>query len=262
MQFPPLQPVTRFLLLLNIGLFAVFYFLEKNTGIDASHWLGLKYVGAETFFPTQFFTYMFLHGSLRHLIGNMIGLFFFGNFIEMIWGGKRFLTLYLVTGIGAGVFYSIFRYVDLHPLLVAFENFAANPSYEFLLSVERKFPPEFAFSVPEVENATPGYYNSYIPVLEQYLYQLRNLPCIGASGSIFGLIAGLALLLPEREIQLFPIPIPIKLKYFAVIYFLVELKMGISRIPGDNVAHYAHIGGAVVAFIYIKYWEKLRKTFS
>jgi membrane associated rhomboid family serine protease len=263
MQFPPLTPVVRNLLLINVGMFALEYLLEKNFGIPLSHWLALKYVGAETFLPSQFITYMFLHGDFGHLFMNMLGLFFLGTFLEMTWGGKRFLLFYMITGIGAGFFYSVFRYFDMQTVQVAYDNFMANPSYEFLLSLDRTFPYNYQLDPIEVEGATGDFYKqNYGAVAASLVSGLQNVGCVGASGSLFGIIAGLGLVMPNREMLIFPLPFPIKMKYFAIFYFLLELKSGIFQVPGDNVAHFAHIGGAVVAFVYIQYWEKIRKRFS
>lgn len=258
MQFPPLQPVVKILLLINIGIFALDSFLHLNL----SDWLGLKYLGADTFLPTQLVSYMFLHGSWGHLFGNMLGLFFLGNTVEMVLGSKRFLTFYLVCGIGAGLIYSGVRYFETQQILQAAQNFMDNPSFEFLLSFDRltNFP---EFEINDLGDAGPqAYLAKYSADVQTICYIVENYPCVGASGAVFGLIAGLALLMPDREIMIFPLPIPLKMKYFAAIYFLVELKTGIFPTPGDNIAHFAHIGGAVIAFLYLKYWEKVRKMFS
>jgi membrane associated rhomboid family serine protease len=230
-------------------------------------WMALKFVGAETFLPTQFFSYMFLHANLGHLFSNMLGLFFLGTFLEMIWGPKRFLTFYLITGIGAGIVYSIVRYIEIYQIAEALQRFLSEPSYEYLLGFERKIavnlPLEYQISIQELEGANGTIYLQQYGAWAEGTYQaVVNTGCVGASGCIFGILAGLALVMPDREILIFPIPFPIKMKYFAIFYFLIELKSGVIRVPGDNVAHYAHLGGALVAFLYLRYWERIRKLFS
>jgi membrane associated rhomboid family serine protease len=205
-----LTPIVQRLLFINIAVFAIQYF-----GYEAMifRWFGLYYYESPYFQVYQLVTYMFVHGGFRHLFGNMMGLYFLGPILEQVWGEKRFLNYYLITGVGAGVIYMLFKYYDFQQIDPIFaENF-------------------------------------------------MQIPMMGASGSIFGILLAFGYLFPNTELMLFPIPIPIKAKYFVTLYCLYEIYVGIHPVPGDNVAHWAHIGGALIGFGLIKYWEKDRKKF-
>ena len=159
---------------------------------------------ADGFRPYQFITYMFLHGGFTHILFNMLALYMFGTSIENAWGAKRFLTYYLVCGIGA-----------------ALVHFAI-----------------FYFQI----GGNSEYYN-FIPTI------------IGASGAVFGLLLAYGMMYPNQVIYVQFI-IPMKAKYFVALYGAIELFSGINNSAGDNVAHFAHLGGMLFGFILIKYWQK------
>jgi membrane associated rhomboid family serine protease len=198
----------------KILLFTVVVFLLTSFGfrdiIERS--LALYGFQSSRFFPTQLVTYMFVHFSIGHLFSNMLGLFFLGPMLEYIWGEKRFLQYYLITGVGAGIIHLLVKVYD-----------------------QSLYVPDTFFT--------------------------DDVPTIGASGAIFGLLIASAVLFPNREIIVFPIPFPVQIKYFVGIYCLVEIYQGIYRNPTDNVAHWAHLGGALVGFIVLKIWKQDRNRF-
>ncbi|MBC7923275.1 MAG: rhomboid family intramembrane serine protease [Ferruginibacter sp.] len=261
MQFN-LTPVVRNLLILNIAVF----FLQNIFPL-LENYLGLRYVRAETFAPYQFLTYMFAHGSVGHLFGNMFALFMFGPLLEQSWGPKRFLIFYLLTGVGAGVLYEGIKFYEIHQLQQAFESFVQNPVPERFFSFVSQNPGLYVdaedrgFSEQFADHATdPTYIRESIVRAGNRFWAFANVPMVGASGAVFGLLMAFGLLFPNTELFLLFIPFPIKAKYFVGLYGVYELYAGIQRAPGDNVAHFAHLGGMLFAFIIIKYWNSQRNN--
>lgn len=228
-----IPPVTRNLLIINVLVFLAFALLKS---LPMTEYLALFYYKSPFFMPHQFITYMFMHGSFGHLFFNMFALFMFGRTLETVWGPKRFLTYYLVTGIGAAL---------LHLLIVHFQ----------VLSLESMVSPEVlsAFYSNMLESVKPTM--DEVSVLRQ-IAQTINVPMVGASGAIFGILVGFGMLFPNAELIMIPIPIPIKAKYFVIGYGVLELGLGLSNNPADNVAHFAHLGGLITGFIMIMYWKK------
>ncbi len=241
-----LTPTVRALLMINIGLF-----LLKITGID-DDFLKSHYFENESFKIFQPITYMFIHADLGHIFGNMFGLYMFGPLLEKIWGQKRFLIFYFVCGVGAGLLYNAIQYYEFTDLRRVTDACLADPTLQNLMEYQRYFG---------VELNHPQATMSIDIVKEYYQSSVNQGSLEGASGAIFGIITAYGMLFPNSEMMLFPIPIPIKAKYFVVLYGVYEIWGGIKRMPGDNVAHFCHIGGMLFAFILIKYWGNQRNKF-
>ena len=162
---------------------------------------------------------MFMHdpGSIGHVFFNMFSVFMFGRTLEMVWGSKRFLTYYMITGFGAGLVQELTWYISLHN---------------------------------EIAQAVSAY------GWEQTRMILNGIITIGASGAVFGILLAFGMLFPNLTLYIMFIPIPIKAKYFVIFYGAVELFFGISNFSGDNIAHFAHLGGMLFGYIVIKYWRK------
>lgn len=265
-MFGRITPVVRNLLIVNIGIYFIAYLLK----INFNEFLGLRNLHSDHFLPFQYFTYMFLHGSTLHLLSNMFGLFIFGPLLEQFWGPKRFLIFYIVTGLGAGILYSGINYMETNSFARAVEKYNQEPSpAEFKYVLEKKgnlkvskigelnsFIYDFSDNPDD-----PDYINESKLFLNQWLYQKSNSLMVGASGAIFGILMAFGLLFPNTVLMLIIPPIPIKAKYFVAIYGLYSLFAGIRNDAGDNVAHFAHLSGAFVAFLLIKYWQSDRKKF-
>ena len=169
-----------------------------------------------------------MHGSFTHLFFNMFALWMFGKILENIWGEKRFLIYYMITGIGAAF---------IHLLISQYQ----------IISISNQIP-------ELVSIAIEGKYNPSIP-LSKKLTQLIITPTVGASGAVFGLLLAFGMLFPNALLYLY-FAIPIKAKYFVIGYGILELYAGINNNPADNVAHFAHLGGMIFGYILIKYWKK------
>ncbi|MCD4734452.1 MAG: rhomboid family intramembrane serine protease [Bacteroidales bacterium] len=238
--FRLLPPVVKNLLIIN-GLFflATIAFAKY---FDLTDYLGLHYYRSPEFKPHQFVTYMFMHGGFAHIIFNMFALWMFGNALENVWGGKKFLIYYMVTGIGAGV---------LHFLVIHFQaiNLESQMSQDQIAYVLDQGFQHFKEGKVSIDPSTRK------PDLVGKLSLLYFVPTVGASGAVFGILLGFGMLFPNSLIYLY-FAIPIKAKYFVMLYGAIELYFGIANNPGDNVAHFAHLGGMVFGYLLIRFWRK------
>ena len=231
-NFSELPEVVKNLLILN-GLFFLATVSLNNLGIDLVKILGLHQFQSPDFRPHQLITHLFMHGNFTHLFFNMFALWMFGKILENVWGSKRFLIYYMITGIGAA---------SIHLLISQYQ----------IISISNQ--------IPEMVNlAIEGKYNPTIPISKK-LTQLIITPTVGASGAVFGLLLAFGMLFPNALLYLY-FAIPIKAKYFVIGYGLIELYAGISNNPADNVAHFAHLGGMIFGFFLIKYWKNDMTTF-
>lgn len=239
--FSLIPPVVKNLLIIN-GLFFLATLAFERFGLNLSTILGLYIPQSELFQPHQLITYIFMHGSFSHIAFNMFALWMFGAAIENYWGGKRFLIYYMITGLGAGL-------IHLGVLEMQFYTLASELTAEQLNQV-------LAISMDQFY-AQNGFGNEVM----NNLTQMMHIPTVGASGAVFGLLLAFGMMFPNTQIYLYFL-FPIKAKYFVIGYGLLELFSGISNRPGDNVAHFAHLGGMVFGFILIKYWQKNRFRFN
>lgn len=255
-----ITPMVKNILIINVGIFIIHAFLS----LPLEQLLGLRVIFAEEFAPFQFLTYMWIHGGFGHLLGNMFAVFIFGPMLEQVWGSKRFLTFYLICGIGAGVLYGAADFVETLPLKNDKEAYLEDPNPDAfsLFIVEHKSPrynlsglAEFSDNYYDHPNDV-GYKSQAIQVVKGIYSDLTNIPMVGASGAVFGILLAFAMLFPNTELFLLFPPIPIKAKYLVLFYGLYELYSEFSRTSGDNVAHLAHLGGMLIAYILLKIWQK------
>lgn len=266
--FRLLPPVVKNLLIINVILFLATITFQNAFNIDIVNYLGLHYIAAEKFSPYQFITYMFMHGSIGHIFFNMFALWMFGNVLENVWGPKRFLIYYMVTGIGAAIVHYIVFYFEISPVLSAINIFTEDPSNANLQTFLNSS--NFRISSYEMQNHFNEFvrnYNSLINVnpdralqiamdyISQYRIDFLNAPVvIGASGAVFGILLAFGMMFPNSLIYIY-FAFPIKAKYFVIIYGIIELVSGFYD-TGSNVAHFAHLGGMIFGFFLIIYWKK------
>ena len=263
-SFRSLPVVVKNLLIINILMFALTLLFKSQFGIDLNDKLGLHFVLSQEFQPYQIITYMFMHSTddFFHLFFNMFALWMFGNTLENLWGPKRFLIYYLITGIGAAVCHYTVIYFQLNDTLNFINAYIANPSLsafdEFANAVGLTQDAHYLLSQHSPNEAI----QISVDMMRNYKIELLNAPVIiGASGAIFGILLGFGMLFPNTPLMFMFLPIPIKAKWFVIGYGLIELVSGIKGAVGDNVAHFAHLGGMLFGFILIKYWQKNKKTF-
>lgn len=258
-----LTPMVRNLLLLNVAML-----LLEATGVLGSvgRLLALYPWTSGLFYPFQHLTYMFMHAGIGHLFSNMFGLFSFGPLLEMRWGPQRFLAFWLICGIGAGVLYGGIRQYELSQMLEARNAFVERPTGVGYSDFFRDYYPqaggyELVASALQRDPDNARLVQGAVRTIDEIYEQGNNSPMVGASGALFGILLAFAYLFPNTELMLLFIPFPIKAKYFVALYGLYELYGGIQRAPGDNVAHFAHLGGMLFGFLLLKYWERGRSRF-
>jgi membrane associated rhomboid family serine protease len=253
-MFMPLTPVVKNLLIVNGLVFLAQLTFQGKFPVDElfaqHHFL------SKDFKPHQLLTYMFMHGSFGHILTNMLGLYVFGSKLEMVWGGKRFLTFYLICGIGAGIISGVATLAETYPMISDLNFLQDHPSARNFNMLLSKYESINGIVLPEFKALVSS--NPNDPGIEKQIFdaagQLKEFATrgqmVGASGSIFGLLAGVAYLFPNDVVLIYFL-FPLKMKWLALIYGGVELWAAIQNNPQDPVAHIAHLGGALVGFLIV-----------
>ena len=266
-MFTNLPPVVKNLLIINVLMLVVAQ-VSEGFGLDLHSLFGLHHWSSDLFMPHQFITYMFMHGGLMHLFFNMFALYMFGRVLEQVWGPKRFLIYYMFTGIGAGILQMIVVTFELSGLESAVASIADSASPDaFANFIDDYVPDHFRAPFHQrlagwISNPESSQFKAAaLNIANELLDLKRNVGTVGASGSVFGILLAFGMLFPNTELLLLFPPIPIKAKYFVVGYGLIELYMGFTANPSDNVAHFAHLGGMLFGYFLIKYWKTNTNTF-
>ncbi|HYX07746.1 MAG TPA: rhomboid family intramembrane serine protease [Bacteroidales bacterium] len=260
-------PVVKNLLIINALMLLATWVLKSTYNFDLTDKLGLFYFKSEYFRPYQFVTHMFMHGGIMHLFFNMFALWMFGRVLESVWGSKRFFIYYMITGLGAAALHTFVSYLEISHIQNVATALMNTPTPDGFAEFVKKFFPEYYNQIYS-KLLDAWYANPSSTALAQQaqqftsqLIQMRmNIPTIGASGAVFGVLLAFGMLFPNTRLMLLFPPIPIKAKYFVIFYGLLELYLGISQ-PGSNIAHFAHIGGMLFGFIMIKLWKTDRTNF-
>ncbi|HEU4610295.1 MAG TPA: rhomboid family intramembrane serine protease [Chitinophagaceae bacterium] len=219
--FNLIPPIIKNLIILNALVFLAQKVFENNTGFDIENFFALHDVHSVYFKPHQLITFMFLHGSWSHLFFNMFALWMFGSVLENLWGAKRFLIFYVACGLGSAVLHLIVLYFEMQPVMATLHQLSAAEQQDWI------YRPDFKV----------------------------NVATLGASGAVFGCLAAFGYLFPNSLIYLYFF-IPIKAKWFVIFYGAMELMLAVQNSAGDNVAHWAHVGGAVVGLAMVWYWNR------
>lgn len=213
-----LPTVTKNLLIINVLCFFG-TIVAKRYGIDVEALLGLHFFLADTFNPAQLITYMFIHANFQHIFFNMFAVWMFGRVLEQVWGPRRFLFYYILCGIGAALIQEGVYYMEY---------------------------------VTDWSNYTiVDYGGGIVAPMQDFLNKLNT---VGASGAVYAILLAFGMLFPNSQMFIFPIPFPVKAKYFVIGYAVLEMVLGITG--SDGVAHFAHLGGMLFGFILIIYWRK------
>ncbi len=261
--FSAFPPVVKNLLIIN-GLCFLANVVLANRGIfDMNQHLGLYYPESRYFRPFQLITHVFMHGSMFHLLMNMFSLWMFGSQLENYWGPKRFFIFYFVTAFGAAALHVGVNAIDVIQIKSAVAAFNDNPTYEGFMTLIQVDPSlandiRVADFMLEWKNnpSNPDYVTGAKEISGYLVERKMNVPVVGASGAVFGLLLGFGMLFPNTMLIMLFFPFPIKAKYFVMIFGAIELFQGLSNNPSDNVAHFAHLGGMLFGFILLKYWNK------
>ena len=182
------------------------------------------------FYPTSPFfhwwqpvTHLFMHGGFAHIFFNMYAVYMFGSVLERQWGTKKFLLFYFVSGLGAALVHTGVEWLQMQYWMGA---------------------------------VAEGNVNAVASI-----HALKVTPTVGASGAVFGLLMGYAMLYPDSIMGLVFPPITMKAKWFVLIYAAIELVTGVTG-TADGIAHFAHLGGLIFAFVLIMYWRAKRTLYS
>lgn len=226
--FANITSVVKNLLIINLIFFLVFILFDHlNPGGPITTLFGAFYFNSPAFRPWQIITYMFMHGGWGHILFNMFALFSFGPILESTIGPKKFFNMYFICGIGAVLLQMLVQAIEVHNITGAFT--IAQPMLESSYQ-------QYGINADKLQGIYFG-------------------PLVGASGAIFGILVAFAMLYPNLELMIMFIPVPIKAKYIIPVYIVFELYSGFSQFAGDNVAHFAHLGGALIGFIMVKVWR-------
>lgn len=211
-------PVVKNLIIINVLFFLAQTVLPRSTGDMIVEKMGLFFWESSYFRPYQLVTHIFLHANLSHLFFNMFAFWMFGRVLEYDLGSKRFLTYYLVTGIGAALLHLGVSWIEITRMKVAAVEMGANPY-----------------------------------VLGEIAARINGVT-VGASGAVFGVLLAFGMMHPNSIIMLIIPPIPIKAKYFVIGYGAIELVLGVSG-TGGNIAHFAHVGGMLWGYLLLRWWK-------
>jgi membrane associated rhomboid family serine protease len=260
-----IPPVVKNLIIINV-LFLLATWVLQGRGIDLVEFFGMHYPASDKFRLHQIITHMFMHGGLAHLFFNMFALWMFGRVLESVWGSRRFLIYYFVTGLGAVTLHMFVSYLEISSMQNTVEAFRNTPSPEILDQFVNKNLPNASAHVRDFINtwydnpSNSSYAAEGRNLMKRILDLKMNIPTVGASGAVFGVLLAFGVLFPNTQLMLLFPPIPIRAKYFVIGYGLIELYLGFSQ-PGSNVAHFAHLGGMLFGYLLIKYWNKKTKHF-
>lgn len=233
-----IPPVVKNLLIINVLFFVASYLL---TTLHLDDRLAVYYFDSPKFEIWQPISYMFMHGGIAHIFFNMFALYSFGSLLESRWGGKKFIIFYFITGLGALALQWAVQAYEVHQIIGSATNNGK-------INLTALFQGEFNTDQLSMKQA--------ITLRSIYFGGM-----VGASGAIFGLLVAFGMLYPNAELLIMFIPVPVKAKYIIPIYILVELSLGVAQFEGDSIAHYAHLGGALIGFILVKIWKDKNDTF-
>jgi membrane associated rhomboid family serine protease len=267
-RFEILPPAVKNLLIINVLCFlAQQTFGGFNAGFSIEDTFALHAWQSSLFRPWQLVTHLFLHGSMSHIFFNMLALWMFGSVLENVWGSKRFMVFYMICGLGAALMHLLFLSYEMIPLVrdyaaVMGEHAMPNSNNAALINFLQKHDVFKAQDrMIETLRVLPGnneQVRALVDSIGSYYDNALNTATLGASGAVFGILAAFGYLFPNTYIYIYML-IPVKAKWVVLFYGALELYEGIRNSAGDNIAHWAHIGGAVVGLIIVITWNKTNR---
>ena len=229
----------KHLIILN----ALFFAASSLLGLDLNNFLGLYFPENEHFGIWQYLSHMFMHGGLMHIIFNMYALWAFGSPLEQLWGRNKFIFFYFSAGLGAGLIYTAVNYFQFNNIYNDLINLGLQSSDIQSLLTSGRYNPDILNQIPEKK------------LLE--FFQIYNTPAVGASGAIYGVLVAFGMTFPNSKLALIFFPVPIAAKYFIPVLIAIDLFSGVTgfSIFGGGVAHFAHVGGALIGLIIMLFWK-------
>lgn len=245
------------LLIINILCFIGAYVVPQSHDL-----LALFYFQSDKFQFWQPITYMFMHGSLMHIFFNMFALVSFGSALEHFWGAKKFLFFYFSCGLGAALIHSGVDYYEIHSLLNQLQNTTiSSADIHTILNTDfisgNQFQGRLLYENAQATFDKLSLNEADFRILFDAAIKNQS-AAVGASGAIYGLLVAFAFMFPNAELMMMFIPVPIKAKYFVPVIVLLDLFSGVTGFSlfGGNIAHFAHVGGALIGFVMMWYWKK------
>jgi membrane associated rhomboid family serine protease len=229
-----LTPAVKNIIIINVLIYlACFVVPGLNDALTG------YYFASPNFRPWQIVTHMFMHSQydFTHIFFNMYALYLFGTALENYWGTKKFVIYYMTCGVGAFFLHMGVSYFEIQKMMQVLSD---KEIYQVMITGLEEGR---SYKVQMVE-----------------LYSAINTGVVGASGAVFGVLLGFGMLFPNTELMLLFPPIPLKAKYFVMIYGAIEFFLAMRQTTGDNVAHYAHLGGMLFGYLLLKYWQKNSKV--
>ncbi len=235
-----LTEAVKHLIIINV----IFFLAPKLLSYDLQNLLALHFPTNPEFGFWQFLTHMFMHSqvSFAHILFNMYGLWAFGTPLEQIWGRNRFLFFYFSAGIGAGLVYTAVNYYQFQGTYDTLINIGLTPENIQNILDTGQYSKNILESVSTEDLSE--FYNTYYG------------SAVGASGAVYGVLVGFGFAFPDAKLALIFFPVPIAAKYFIPLLILGDLFFGITDYSVGNIAHFAHVGGALIGFIIAWYWKQ------
>jgi membrane associated rhomboid family serine protease len=228
----------KHLIIINIIFFAITFLLK----LSFSDSLALYFPENEKFGVWQYVSHMFIHGSPMHLIFNMYGLWAFGTPLEQMWGRNKFLFFYFSAGLGAAIIYTLANYYQFNSILSQLNSLGLSE-----------------FDIQNLLN-TGSYSSSILESISESklseFYATYHTPAVGASGAVYGILVAFGMTFPNSKLALIFFPVPIAAKYFIPVIILGDIFFGVTKYSVGNIAHFAHIGGALIGLIIMLTWKK------
>lgn len=231
----------KFLVICNVLFFAG----TLISGDIVYRLFSLYYFENPDFKVWQPVTHMFMHGGIMHIVFNMYALWAFGSPLEARWGRNKFLFFYFSAGLGAALIHTLVGYYSIHSVMdqLIAGGWSAGDIQNFLVNGKGGSRDILELVAREKIDGMAATFHT---------------PAVGASGAIYGVLVAFGLMYPNVELMLIFLPIPIKAKYFIPVLILLDLFSGLTGFSlfGQNIANWAHIGGALFGFIMAYYWKK------
>ncbi len=252
----------KYLLILNGIFFLLTILLYSSFQFNLVDYFGLYHPLSDKFSYFQFITHLFMHGSGLHIFFNMFVLWMFGSVLEHVWGLKRFLVYFFLTGLGAAVLHNAVRTIQINQLKADTQQYVQEPSYQnfknFRNNTMGALPPDFKKEVRalikkwEDQPQKKSLINQSKKLVKDYKDLYVNMPTVGASGAVYGVLLAFGLLFPNIYVYLYLL-IPVRAKYFVMLLILLQLYLGFFD-KTNNVANFAHLGGMLFGYILLKVW--------
>lgn len=259
-MFQNMTPVVKQLLIIN-----VIFYVMSNLMPHSYDWFALYYFESPKFKIWQLITHLFMHAevpNLMHIVFNMFALVSFGTALEHYWGGKKFLLFYISCGLGAALLHMGVTYYTVHTEIATITNHIFTDSDISTVLKTNISDGNSLYLKPMIDNNMELFNKIKDPLFDgqAFLNSISKayVPAVGASGAIYGLLVAFAFMFPLAELMMFLIPVPIKAKYFVPIIVAMDLFSGVtgfSIFSGGNIAHFAHVGGAITGFLFMMAWK-------